>query len=61
MIVSPTATSATWPPRTSPLNSLYEICLPAGARKYAWPIASSVNAPRTHHNAAGLVADGRPF
>ncbi len=33
MIVSPTCTSATWPPRTIVLNSLYETCLPAGVRK----------------------------
>src|SRR6185436_13276234 len=54
MIVSPTWTSATCPLRTNPLNSLYVICFPAGARKYAWPIASNVRTPSTHHRAVGL-------
>src|SRR5687768_1278323 len=57
MIVSPTCTSATWPPRTMFLKSLYEICRPAGARKYAWPMASSVSTPSTHHKAVGFGVD----
>ena len=53
MCVSPTATSATWPLRTSDLNSLYGICRPPGVRKNACPMARTSSAPSTHHRAVG--------
>ena len=59
MSVSPTATSATWPLRTSALNSLYGICRPPGARNSAWPRASSSRTPRNHQSAVGRGAAER--
>src|ERR671912_332173 len=53
MVVSPTATSATWPLRTRLLNSLYGIWRPVGDSRYACASASITKAPSTHQMAVG--------
>jgi hypothetical protein len=60
IVVSPTLTSATCPPRRSALNSLYGTGCPAGAMNQACTIASSSRVPRTHQTEnVGRAPSGR--